>query len=120
MYSTPSASPAPYTGMMCGSSTAAAARDSRMNRCRNASSAASAGDRIFSATRRPSRSSRARNTTAIPPAPICSSITYPAIREPGVKPPAGAGHSREVLAHLASRDRDCSAAPSLRLDPQPR
>ena len=73
MNSTPSASPASNTGMMCGSSTAAAARDSRMNRCRNASSAASAGARIFSATHRPSRSSRARNTTAIPPAPIRSS-----------------------------------------------
>src|SRR6516164_10807791 len=40
MNSTPSASPASNTGMMCGSSTAAAARDSRMNRCRNAWSAA--------------------------------------------------------------------------------
>ena len=41
MNSTPSASPASYTGMMCGSSTAAAARDSAINRRRNAGSAAS-------------------------------------------------------------------------------
>ena len=37
---------------MCGWSTAAAALDSRMKRCRNASSLASSGARIFSATRR--------------------------------------------------------------------
>ena len=53
MNSTPSASPASYTGMMCGSSTAAAARDSRMNRCLNPSSAASCGASTFSATSRP-------------------------------------------------------------------
>jgi hypothetical protein len=52
---------------------AAAARDSRMNRARKSLSAAIAGASTFSATSRPSRSSRARNTTAIPPAPTCSS-----------------------------------------------
>jgi hypothetical protein len=87
MNSTPDASPASNTGMMCGLSTAAAARDSLMNRCRNASSEASAGARIFSATSRSSRSSTARNTTAMPPCPICSSSRYPAICEPAVKPP---------------------------------
>jgi len=35
MNSTPSASPASKIGMMCGSSTADAARDSAMNLCRN-------------------------------------------------------------------------------------
>ena len=60
MYSTPPASPASKTGMMCGSSTAAAARDSWMNRSRNDSSADLAGAISFSATCRWSRSSRAR------------------------------------------------------------
>ena len=92
MNSTPSASPASYTGMMCGSSTAAAARDSAMNRRRNAASAASAGARIFSATSRSSRWSRARNTTAIPPAPTCASSRYPASSEPA-RNPASAGKS---------------------------
>ena len=86
MNSTPPASPASNTGIMCGSSTAAAARDSRRNRPRNSASAASAGARTFSATGRPSRSSRARNTTAIPPSPTCSSRRYPATREPAVTP----------------------------------
>ena len=87
MNSAPAAvSPASNTGMMCGSSTAAAARDSRMNRCRDSPSPASAGARTFSATSRCSRSSRARNTTAIPPWPICSSSQYPAIRESAAKP----------------------------------
>ena len=67
MNRTPSASPASNTGMMCGSSTAAADRDSRMKRCRNASSVATAGARTLSATCRLSRSSWARNTTAMPP-----------------------------------------------------
>src|ERR1039458_9304718 len=49
MNSTPLASPASNTGTMCGSSTAAAARDSRTNRCRNASSAASAGGALHAA-----------------------------------------------------------------------
>ena len=43
MNSTPSASPASNTGMMCGSSTAAADRDSRMKRCRNSSSVGQRG-----------------------------------------------------------------------------
>ena len=83
MYSTPSTSPAPYTGMMCGSSTEATACDSRRNLARNSWSAARAGDRTFSAASRPSTASRARKTTAIPPAPTCSSITYPASWLPG-------------------------------------
>ena len=86
MNSTPLASPASCTGMMCGSSTAAAALDSRRNRCRNAASDASPGASSFSATRRPSRSSTARNTTAIPPAPTCSSSRYPPTREPAARP----------------------------------
>ena len=93
MNSTPPASPASYIGMMCGSSTAAAARDSAMNRRRNAGSAAIAGARIFSATSRPSRSSRARNTTAIPPAPTCASSRYPAISEPARNPASCTGKS---------------------------
>src|ERR1019366_1970636 len=56
-----------------GWSTAAAARDSRMNRVRNPVSLASSGARIFRATRRSRRSSWARKTTAMPPRPICSS-----------------------------------------------
>ena len=86
MNSTSPASPASNTGMICGSSTAAADRDSRMKRCRNSSSATSAGARTLSATCRLSRSSCARKTTAIPPRPICSSSRYPAICEPAVKP----------------------------------
>ena len=95
MNSTPPASPASYTGMMCGSSTAAAARDSRKNRRRNSASPASPGASSFSATSRSGRSSRARNTTAIPPAPISPSRRYPAIRAPAVKaagpPPVSPG-----------------------------
>jgi hypothetical protein len=68
--------------MMCGSSTNAAARDSAMNRRLIAGSEAMAGPMSFNATSRPSRSSRARNTTAIPPAPTCSSSRYPATCEP--------------------------------------
>src|ERR1019366_2429422 len=101
MNSTPSASRASNTGMMCGSSTAAGALDSRMNRCRNPASAASAGARTFSAAGLPRRSSRARNTTAIPPWPIWLSSRYPAIRKPaptltatyGMKPSAPADAS---------------------------
>ena len=55
MNCTPSASPASYTGMMCGWSTAATARASRTNRFLSASSPAS----TLSATTRPRRSSRA-------------------------------------------------------------
>src|SRR5580698_4519022 len=97
MNSTPSASPASNTGMMCGSSTAAADRDSLMKRCLKASSAASAGERILSATCRPSRSSWARKTTAMPPRPICSSRRYPAICDPTEKP------TREPTAPVAPR-----------------
>jgi hypothetical protein len=82
MYSIPSASPASNTGMICGSSTAAAARDSRMNRVRNASSAASTGARTFSATSRSSRSSRARYTAAMPPRPSSCSSRYSPTRAP--------------------------------------
>jgi serine/threonine protein kinase len=69
----PPDSPAWKIGMICGSSIIAAARDSRTNLRRNALSAPRAGARIFTATCRPSRSSVARNTTAMPPRPICSS-----------------------------------------------
>ena len=55
MNSTPSASPASKIGMMLGWSTAAAVRDSRMNRCWNASSRASSGARTLIATGRSSR-----------------------------------------------------------------
>src|ERR1035441_8648967 len=48
MNRTPLASPASNTGMMWGWSTAAAALDSLMKRCRNASSMARPGARIFS------------------------------------------------------------------------
>jgi hypothetical protein len=117
MNSTPSASPASNTGIMCGSSTAAADRDSRTKRRRKASSVASAGERILSATCRCSRSSRARNTTAIPPWPICFSNRYPAIREPAEKPPKDPpapglsspimppGHASPALSSSASADR---------------
>src|ERR1022692_2241800 len=92
MNKNPSVSPASYTGMMCGSSTAAAALDSLMNRFLKASSAARAGDSTFSATRRSSRSSTALKTTAIPPAPIRSSSRYPATSDPAANlassPPA--------------------------------
>ena len=57
MNSTPLASPASKIGMMLGWSTAAAVRDSRMNRCRNASSRASSGDSTLIATGRSSRMS---------------------------------------------------------------
>jgi hypothetical protein len=93
MNSTPPASPASYTGMMCGSSTAAADLDSAMNRRRNSSSAASPGASTFSATSRPSRSSRARYTTAIPPAPTCASSRYPATSAPAPNPASNAGKS---------------------------
>jgi hypothetical protein len=92
MNSTPSASPASYTGMMYGSSAAAAARDSAMNCRRNDPSVANAGARIFSATSRSSRWSRARNTAAIPPAPTWASSRYPASSEPA-RNPASAGKS---------------------------
>src|SRR6185437_3257010 len=85
--------PASYSGMMCGSSTDAATLDSRMNRCLNPSSAASAGARIFSATTRPSSPSRARYTAAMPPRPICSSIRYFPTLEPTGKPPKSPGES---------------------------
>ena len=55
MNSTPSASPASKIGMMLGWSTAAAVRDSLMNRCRNAASRASSGASSLSATGRSSR-----------------------------------------------------------------
>ena len=55
MNSTPLASPASKIGMMLGWSTAAAVRDSRMNRCRKASSSASSGVRTLIATGRSSR-----------------------------------------------------------------
>ncbi len=55
MNSTPPASPASKIGMMFGWSTAAAVRDSRMNRCRNASFWASSGASTLTATWRSSR-----------------------------------------------------------------
>ena len=134
MNSTPFASPASYTGIMCGSSTAAAERDSHMKRCRNSSSAASAGERILSATCRGSRSSWARNTTAVPPWPICSSRRYPAIREPGEKsvknltapglfiahrgPSDGHRNSRQAVLMKPDRSRPC-AIPSRLPAPEP-
>ena len=57
MNSTPLASPASKIGMMLGWSTAAAVRDSRMNRCRNPSSWASCGVSTLRATGRSSRMS---------------------------------------------------------------
>src|ERR1039457_7053101 len=87
MNSTPSAWPASYTGITCGSSTRAAARDSATNRRRNSSSWVHSGAITFSAIHRPSRSSRARYTTAIPPAPIRDSIRYPATSTPARRPP---------------------------------
>ena len=114
MNSTPSASPASCTGMICGSSTAAAARDSRKNRCRNPAYAARAGARTFSATRRPSRSSRARNTTAIPPAPTCSSSRYPRPASPAPGRPATRRHPprhpRSPRLHRSPAAR-CPSAP---------
>src|ERR1700760_652432 len=91
MYSTPPASPAEKIGMMCGWSTAAAARDSRMNRRRNASSCANRGARIFSATSRSRRAARGREEAAMPPKPICASTWYPATSAPAGR---SAGRSR--------------------------
>jgi len=52
---------------------------------------ASAGVMTFSATSRSRRWSRARNTTAIPPAPTRASSRYPASGEPGPNPAGYAG-----------------------------
>jgi hypothetical protein len=62
--------------------------DVRVIHCRGGSRF---GD-VFSATSRPSRSSRARNTAAIPPAPTFASSRYPATSEPA-RNPASAGKS---------------------------
>ena len=70
-----------------------------MNRRRNSWSAANDGARIFSATIRFSRWSRARNTVAIPPAPTAASSRYPATSDSGPKP----AQSREILAQRSSR-----------------
>ena len=51
------------------------------------------GARILSATSPPSRSSRAWNTTAIPPAPSRPSSRYPASSEPARNPASCAGKS---------------------------
>src|SRR6185437_13223965 len=88
--------------MMCGSSTAAAASASWMNRCRIDSSHVSAGGSTLSATHRCSRLSRARKTIAIPPEPIFFSRRYPAITEPGSKPagklPPGPGEKSLTMS----------------------
>src|SRR5215470_17069378 len=106
---------------MCGSSTAAAARDSRMNRCRNPWSMPRADARTFSATIRPSRSSRARNTSAMPPRPICPSRRYPAIREPTptpvLKPATSPATSSSTRASTA-RVRLASPPPLTAADPR--
>jgi hypothetical protein len=62
----------------------------------------------FGATWRCRCSSRARNTTAIPPAPICSSSTYPATRPPTARPPSASelGASTEIR-----QNRRYAAAP---------
>ena len=101
-------SPASYTGMMCGSSTAAAARDSRMKRCRNMSSEPIAGVMIFNATSRFRRSSRARKTTAIPPAPTCSSSRYPPSSEPVAKPAARSARCPGDSSFTHASTRSCA------------
>ena len=53
-----------------------------MNRSRNSRSAAHSGAITFSAASRCIFSSRARYTTAIPPAPIRASTLYPATTSP--------------------------------------
>ncbi len=60
-------------------------------------SPASAGASSFSATRRFSRSSYARNTTAMPPWPIRSSSRYPPISEPAGNQPRARGGGTSSL-----------------------
>src|SRR5580704_10176117 len=75
--------------MMCGCSTFATVRASRVNRSLAAWSPARFPASTFRATVRPSPSSWARNTTAIPPTPTRSASRYPATREPGRSPVSG-------------------------------
>ena len=111
MNNTPPASPASYTGMMCGSSTAAAARDSRRNRRRNPGSPASPGS---AASTRPAGPAAhhgrgtpppSRPRRSLPPAHTRRSATRgqptrPAARFPG-----------QPLAHHASTARDPAQFP---------
>src|ERR1700722_2198763 len=75
--------------MMCGCSTFATVRASRVNRSLAAWSPARFPASTLRATVRPSPSSWARNTTAIPPTPTRSASRYPATREPGRSPVSG-------------------------------
>src|ERR1700722_4953627 len=75
--------------MMCGCSTFATVRASRVNLSLAAWSPARLPASTLRATVRPSPSSRARNTTAIPPTPTRSASRYPATREPGRSPVSG-------------------------------
>ena len=115
MNSRPSASPASNTGMMCGSSTAAAALASRMNRCLKLVSSPSDGAMIFSATCRPSRSSTARNTNAMPPRPSCSSMRYPAMLLPTPKSAPMPSPSDDALA--SPETATLTAPPALTVRP---
>src|SRR3954471_12178687 len=67
---------------MFGCSSSAAIVDSRRKRSRKRASRASSGTRIFSATRVPLRTSCARNTLPIAPAPIIRSTRKSAISIP--------------------------------------
>src|SRR5580700_10136277 len=77
-----------------------------MNRSRNAGSDAAArdGSRIFSATSRSSRSSRARKTTAIPPEPTRASRRYPASIEPGLN---RAGYGGKLSPNASPKNSRC-------------
>lgn len=77
---------------------------------------ADAENDFLRARRRFRRSSRALNTTAIPPRPICSSRLYPATRRPGEKPPvicSGKSPSLTLPPALARSPRSTGQPPCM-------
>ena len=82
----------------------AACRASRSNRARKPASAAYCGLSTLTATSRPSTSSLARHTVAMPPVPSTSPQHVPAAKNPG------AGHRHDSApGHLAARSAPDSA-----------
>src|SRR5688572_15660384 len=84
MNGAPACWPRSCTARMFGWFSAAAARASCSNRASRSGSAADAVGRTLIATSRPSRESRARYTSPMPPAPSTESTSYGPSREPVV------------------------------------
>src|SRR5438477_776269 len=95
---------------MCGWFSDASTRASRSNRASRSRSALNVDGSTLIATARPSRVSRARYTSPIPPAPSAPTISYGPRRDPTARtiPP--------IIGELALPDRDRGRVEAERVD----